>query len=414
MILQEKAESLIPLGIYVHVPFCARQCDFCAFYQEPPARRDILRYLEGLEQELELQPVPRYAETVFWGGGTPGLLSARDLYRLGSSLLDRLPAAPKEWTVEMAPSTVKADKIRALVDLGVTRISLGVQSFQPRLLEALGRHHHLRQIDRAIETIRSGGVENLNLDLMFALPGQSLEEWEQDLREAIRRAPEHLSTYCLTFEEDTALWVRLRRGAVEAQGVEAEVAFYERSWEILEVEGYHQYEVSNFSRPLRECRHNLNTWEMTEWLGYGPSAASQYEGCRFTNVHSLEEWLRGLEENQPARVEVQPLGPEILAADCLVFGLRMNRGVDLQRLCQRFPMLNLYPVFQMLSNLADEGLLEFRRHRARLTRQGRLVADRVGVEILQTFETADELFAGPDPRSRAFLSSVATPADETA
>ena len=264
-----------PLGLYVHVPFCATTCDFCAFYQTVPKADAVPRYLESIEREAALvewgaQPdgAPRRINTVFWGGGTPGLLRPGELERLGRAVLARANGTPEEWTVELAPATVTADRLAALKGLGVTRVSMGVQSFQPGLLEALGRQHTVEQIRRAWELIRGTGFASVNLDLMFALPGQTPEQWRADLDEAVRLAPDHLSTYCLTFEEDTALWLKLSQGQVKLDA-DKEAEFYLRTWEYLAEAGYAQYEVSNFARAGHVCRHNLNTWRMHEWVGLG-------------------------------------------------------------------------------------------------------------------------------------------------
>ena len=283
-----------PLGIYVHVPFCASTCDFCAFYQEAPHREDLDRYLEGIARELKLAGPGRAADTVFWGGGTPSALAARDLAQLGRALLDHLGAPPHEWTVEMAPSSVKADKLAALRELGVNRLSLGVQSFSPATLAALGRRHSPAQVYAAVDLIRAAGFDNFNLDLIFAVPGQTQKEWLADLAEAVRVAPAHLSTYCLTFEEDTALWLKLARGQVRPD-VEVDAALYEATWDFLDAAGYRQYEISNYARPGRECAHNLDTWAMGEWVGLGPAAASQFRGARYANPADLARWLKGVD-----------------------------------------------------------------------------------------------------------------------
>ena len=220
------------LGLYCHVPFCASTCDFCAFYQEKPRRDDLDRYLEGMELEFEKLPGDRVVDTVFWGGGTPGLLMAKDLERLGQSMLKHLKQAPVEWTVEMAPSTVKADKLSVLRDLGVTRISMGVQSFDADLLKSLGRLHRPNQIYAAWELIQGAGFAQTNLDLMFALPNQTIEQWEAAIREAVLLDPSHLSTYCLTFEEDTALYLKLADGSIQIDE-DRELRFYERGWELM-------------------------------------------------------------------------------------------------------------------------------------------------------------------------------------
>lgn len=377
------------MGFYLHVPFCARSCDFCHFYQEPPKREDLLRYLGGIEHALARTAVPRPLDTVFWGGGTPGLLAAKDLERLGRAvLLANNGCVPREWTVEMAPATIKADKLMCLRDLGVNRISMGVQSFQPKLLEALGRIHSLDQVRRSIELLHHTGMSNFNLDLIFAIPGQDPASWEADLREAVSADPAHISTYCLTFEEDTALWLRLQRGQVHKLEAEDEAGFFELAWDFLGTRGFRQYEISNYARPGHECQHNLDTWRMQEWLGIGPSASSQMGGRRWTEPHSLDEWLEGLESGVPKWADSVELTPEILAQDLLIFGLRMNAGVDLQAIEARLPgaLPETWPAFR--ESLVVEGLAEFNAPVLRLTRRGRLVADRIGEEILGLDQSA--------------------------
>ena len=371
------------LGLYCHVPFCASACDFCAFYQEKPRRSDVDRYLKGMEFEFELLPMDRVIDTVFWGGGTPGLLAAKDLERLGLSMLQRLGKAPGEWTIEMAPSTVKADKLAVLRDLGVTRISMGVQSFDANLLESLGRLHRPNQIYAAWELIQDAGFAHTNLDLMFALPNQSIEQWELAIREAARLNPTHISTYCLTFEEDTALYVKLAQGKIR-RDEERELLFYERGWQLLTDLGYAQYEISNFAKKGAECMHNLNTWSMAEWIGCGPSAASQFAGERYCRPASLDVWANGMASNQPSKVEQIWLDAATLMVDAMVFGLRMNAGVDLNVISKRFPAPDLMSrINPLLDRFTNEGLLERVGSHVCLTHQGRLVCDAIGSMILE-------------------------------
>src|SRR3954470_3635741 len=255
------AQRQTPFGLYVHVPFCASTCDFCAFYQKQPTANDVAKFLDGIEREASLIEWARPVTTVFWGGGTPGLLAPRDLTRLAEIVRARCGGVPSEWTVEMAPASVTEARLAALRDAGVTRISMGVQSFQPDLLDALGRQHTREQIFRAYDRVRAAGFHSVNLDLMFALPGQTAAEWAGDVREAVTLSPDHLSTYCLTFEEDTKLWVKLSQGRVKLDP-DNEAAMYEATWSQLVDSGYPQYEVSNFARHGHQCLHNLNTWRM--------------------------------------------------------------------------------------------------------------------------------------------------------
>lgn len=375
-----------PLGLYVHVPFCASTCDFCAFYQEKPRRDQLEAYLAALEAELERFAPPRAVETVFFGGGTPGLLPAGDLRRLCRAVRAACGQAPAEWTVEMAPSTVKADKVRALLEEGVTRLSMGVQSFDGDVLEKLGRLHSPRQVEEALRTLRGEGVDNLNLDLIIATPGQSRDRLAADIDTALEHAPEHLSAYCLTFEEDTKLYARFLRGEVRPLGEEAEADLYAFAWQRIEAGGLPQYEVSNFARPGRACRHNVNTWQMAEWLGYGPSASSQHGGRRWTNTADLDRWREGVHAGAPVRVDEVKLTPDGLLADCLLFGLRRNEGVDLEALRKRFPQARLEVYENLWADLEEAGHLSREGARVALTLSGRLLADRIGVAVLEASE----------------------------
>jgi oxygen-independent coproporphyrinogen-3 oxidase len=381
---QDKAEP--PLGLYVHVPFCATTCDFCAFYQTVPQADAIPLYLAAIEAEAALVDwASRRVSTVFWGGGTPGLLRSPELERLGRAVLRHTGGTPREWTVELAPATVTAERLAVLRGLGVTRVSMGVQSFQPDMLEALGRQHTTSQVYRAYDLIRGAGFASVNLDLMFALPNQTEAQWRADMDEAVRLAPDHLSTYCLTFEEDTALWVKLSQGKVKLDA-DKEAAFYLRTWEHLEAAGYAQYEVSNFARPGHACLHNVNTWRMHEWVGLGPSAASQHAGWRASNPSDLAQWHADVAAGRRAQADRTELTPALLAADSVTFGLRMNEGVSLPRLQQRFQTPLWDRFLDLLPRLLLEGLVvDSSGGRIKLSPRGRLLADAVGSEIIAAF-----------------------------
>ena len=370
-------------ALYLHVPFCASSCDFCSFYQEQPKRGEIDRYLTAIEREMELHP-PGRVETAFWGGGTPGLLPAEDLLRLGKAMT-KAAGRPSEWSVELAPSSVRADKLAALKEIGVTRVSMGVQSFDDATLDALGRRHSPKQIMEAWELIEAAGFTSRNLDLIFAIPGQDEKRWTDDLHRAISLKPDHLSTYCLTFEEDTAMFVKLSQGKVKIDR-ELEARLYRRTWETLEENGYAQYETSNFARTGHACRHNLITWEMGDWIGYGPSASSQWGHLRWTNPANLDQWLTGIEAGQPAREQVKALSCQDLLCDALVFGLRLNAGVDPFALAARFETPLPQGVRDLFADLVEEGLMELAGSNFRLTGEGRMRADAVGVAILETFD----------------------------
>jgi len=404
----------LPLGLYIHVPFCASTCDFCAFYQVRPTASDIADYFAALEAEAALVKWPRTVTTVFWGGGTPGLLSPDALRRLGEitlaccgrgaqsddgsaakaerasaplAVLRTSSGRPEEWTVEMAPASVTEARLAALREVGVTRISMGVQSFQPALLDALGRQHSREQIYRAYERIRAAGFSSVNLDLMFALPGQTAAEWEADIAEALALAPDHLSTYCLTFEEDTALWLKLSQGRVKLDP-EHEARLYEQTWAQLAAAGYAQYEVANFARPGHACKHNLNTWKMSEWVGLGPAAASQHGGWRGGNVADLRGWGERVRRGERMTEDFREMTPAALAEDAFIFGLRMNAGVSLAEWRERAPTAPWAAVEALAAQLVADELAIFSADRLCLTTRGRLLADAVGLEIMEAFQDA--------------------------
>jgi len=375
-----------PLGVYVHVPFCASTCDFCAFYQTRPTAAGVRDYLAGIAAEAALVHRNRPVTTVFWGGGTPGLLAPRQIEELGGILHDWMGGdRPIEWSVELAPASVTEARLAALQAIGVTRISMGAQSFQPTLLDALGRQHTREQIFRGYELIRAAGFASVNLDLMFALPGQDEAAWRADLDQAIALAPDHISTYCLTFEEDTALWVKLSQGQVKLDP-EHEARLYLATWARLAEAGYAQYEVSNFARPGHACQHNLNTWRMYEWVGLGPSAASQGDGWRAGNPADLTQWGEEVARGERATADRVALTSNLLAEDALVFGLRMNAGVDLAALAARHPDVPWARVELALERLEAEGFLTRANRQISLTDEGRLVADAVGLTIMEAME----------------------------
>lgn len=387
---QAKADSVAtPLGLYVHVPFCASTCDFCAFYQKVPTATEVKQFLASVANEAALVRWDRPVTTVFWGGGTPGLLAAPDLARLAAIVREVSGGAPAEWTVELAPGSVTEARLAVLREAGVTRVSMGVQSFQPALLEALGRQHTREQIFRAYDRVRAAGFPSVNLDLMFALPGQTADAWAADVAELAALAPDHVSTYCLTFEEDTKLWVKLAQGRVKLDP-NHEAELYRRTWAQLSEVGYDQYEISNFARPGHVCRHNVNTWRMHEWVGLGPSAASQHAGIRGANISDLQQWFGHVARGERVTEDRVMLIPELLAEDALVFGLRMNAGVDLVPWRQRAPAAPWGQIEETLAVLAAGELLIREDATVRLTERGRLVADAVGAEIMTAFAPETE------------------------
>ena len=364
----------LSLGLYVHVPFCSNQCDYCHFFKTRPSKDILKQYLDKIAEESAFwrkEIGDRRYETIFWGGGSPSCLSASDLQTL-ASLCPR-DAKLKEWTVEVSPNSITLEKLKLLKALGVTRISMGVQSFNPETLKRLGRHQSVEQAYQAYDWIREVGFKNVNLDLIFPPDFSAIEQWKQDLITAVHLAPEHLSTYCLTYENDTGPFTPEHHKAVDEN---KEADFYEFTWKFLADQGYEHYEVSNFSKPGFQCLHNMNTWRMQEWIGWGPSAASQYAMRRFQNPFDMKAWIHG------QRINEATLTDDMLYKDCLIFGLRTCEGVDLDQLQQRFPKFSPTSYAQLWKTLTQAGLLTLSDHHLRCTPKGLLLADSIALEIL--------------------------------
>lgn len=380
--MQEKAlikENF--LGAYVHVPFCAHKCSFCNFFQERPIKCDIDSYAKTLIQDIQLQNIQIYADTVYWGGGTPSILSPEHILEIGYYLKTNNPLL--EWSVECSPMTITASKLQALKQIGVTRITMGVQSFNEKIMKMMGRRQSVKQIFNAYDLIKSSGFTNVGIDLIFAIPGQTLNEWLEDLKIATKLSPEHISTYNLTYEGNSELNKKRLRGDLLIKNEEAEIEFFIKTDEFLKIHGYEHYEISNFCKPGYESIHNVHTWEMYDWVGYGPSASSQFMNQRFTNVPSIKLWEEGIKKRKHNRYDINKLDENILIQDSLIFGLRMMKGVNFTILKKRFPSFEKIKYMKFFENLVAENLAKIDDNEIKLTTEGFLLTDAIGSEILQ-------------------------------
>jgi len=372
------------LGMYVHVPFCSSTCDFCAFYQERPSKKRIKSYFLSLKDEMLRYMQGSPFDTVFIGGGTPGLLKPEELDTLCILIKELGLKKGAEWTIELAPNEVSSEKLSVLKNAGVNRISLGVQTFDAKLMDALGRKHGPDKVYKAYDLIQKTNFESVNLDLIFGIPGQSLAQWETDMMHAVDLKPNHLSTYCLTFEEDTALYAKLSAGEISIDP-EREAEFYERAWSYLPHHGYKQYEISNFALDGYSCLHNLNTWKMNEWIGFGPSACSQYQNKRWKNPANLEKWESGVRAGFSSKDydEFSELSEQTLAEDAILFGLRMNQGIKIYEIGQRFGLSrkSLNNLSEFFKCLIKENLAIEIDSSVCLTTEGRIRADAIAAEV---------------------------------
>jgi oxygen-independent coproporphyrinogen-3 oxidase len=371
-------------GLYCHVPFCAHKCAYCAFYQEPPTSELIAEYIRGLRVEFSLLEMNKPFDTIYAGGGTPGLLSSANMELLCQILTQnngKIP--PIEFSVEFSPSTVKTEKLEILKHYNCNRVTIGVQSFNRETLLSLGRRQSEKQIFSACEIAMASGIGNIGIDLIFGVPGQTIAEWLADLRCAVNLHPKHISTYALTFENGTPLKRDLSSKIICKKTEEEEADFYLRTWEFLESNGYRQYEISNFCVPGFESVHNINTWKMQDWIGIGPAACSQCGWRRFSNPQSTARWLESMARRELAWTNIEKLGGKTMAEDSIIFGLRMNCGVNISAVKNKFKNVDLTALDDLFCQLQSDGLLQISGECVRLTTEGRLVADAIAVSILE-------------------------------
>lgn len=362
-------------SLYVHVPFCEAKCDYCAFYSVADASPDLRRaYGGGIDRDLRAA-LPRCGamESVYVGGGTPSALPAGELDALLGTIRDRMQLAEgAEFTVECNPNSLTPEKIDVLAGRGVDRVSLGVQSFSPRLRNRIGRRGTIDGLPATLDALRAAGIGNIGLDLIYAIPGESVEEWAADLSAAVALSPQHISTYELTVEPHTTLG---RRGlAVFPE--ETAVEMWRLTGETLARAGIRRYEVSNLARPGRECRHNMDVWHGATYLGCGPAAAGFDGEVRRANPRSLGRWLAG----DPT--EEDRLPPLERAAELLGLGLRTVRGWEREEFRQRTGVDYADAFADALQELAAQGLLEVGETSLRPTERGLLFADYVADRLL--------------------------------
>jgi oxygen-independent coproporphyrinogen-3 oxidase len=375
-------------GLYVHIPFCDGKCPYCAFYSIRATAAAIDSYLNAMERECAWwrTRLPAFQpKTIYLGGGTPSILSVAQLERLFGLLhAAGFTASVKEWSCEVNPVGATSEKLNLLRDSGVNRISLGSQSFDDDILKRLGRRHSVADVVSACAEVRRAGFTNWGLDLMACTPGVSLGRWERVVQRALAERPAHLSVYALTIEEGSRLPAIWQKTGVTAMDERMELRHLHRARSLLESAGFERYEISNYARTGRACRHNLDCWEGADYLGLGPAASSRLGLHRWTTVADLGSYCDAWQAGHPAPVQTEDRTASEAAQDDLIFGLRMRRGIRLGSLERRY---GLDPTRRSAwratgERLARLGLMERSGAYWRLTRRGQDVADAVAIEFM--------------------------------
>ena len=378
-------------SLYVHVPFCAHKCEYCAFYSEASNGDVTNRYVRALVRELELVAHDLKPQTIFFGGGTPSLLTLRQWEEILRAMERLNLLGAEEWTVECNPATVSLDKAKLLRSFGVNRISMGVQSLDENLLDRLGRIHSREMVFKSFDILRAAGFDNVNIDLMFAIPGQTMDVWRDTLREATALGSEHLSSYEVIYEEDTALYAQLKAGEFSVDE-ELACAMYEELLASAERSGFHQYEIANFARniggefkevPDRACRHNVNYWRGGNFYGLGPSASGYVRGNRTKNWSNTQMYCEQLEQGKRAIESSENLPPLARAGEIAAFGLRMNAGWPLAEF-KRQTGFDLQEHWQPeMRQMIHLGYGRLDEERFQLTAQGLRYADWAAEQFLK-------------------------------
>ncbi len=366
--------------VYVHIPFCARICPYCAFYKELLDRSQTQRFCEAIIHELETHRLATASSseggqdrklrptTIYFGGGTPTALTSAQLEFLLRGFHDQLDLSDLiEWTIEANPGSVSATKAALLRRLGINRISVGVQSWDDALLRLLGREHDAKQAEQSFEVLRGAGFSNINVDLMFGLPGQTLEQWRETLTRTLSLRPEHISTYCLTYEEDTEFFLRHSRGEFH-QDSDADAEFFELTMSMLESAGYEHYEISNYARPGFQSAHNRAYWSGENYLGIGPSAFSTVGMTRWQNVADFRRYSALALAGNSTVGTVEQLTEEMKRAEKIALSLRTEDGA---------PGGLLDPFPEAAREFVRLGLLRKAKGNFVLTRAGKALADSV-------------------------------------
>jgi oxygen-independent coproporphyrinogen-3 oxidase len=363
-------------GLYVHIPFCRTKCRYCGFYSEPVAEHDAGDVISAMLTELERYELGENIKNLYIGGGSPSSLPPELLLQLVNQLALRCPTTG-EFTIEVNPGQVDETILSELRKAGVNRLSIGAQSFIRQELDFLGRTHTVDSIRKSIRQGRTAGFDNINLDLIFAIPGSNLDTWKQNLRSAIELQVNHISAYALSCEDHTPLGKAIASGQINPIDEDIDRAMYELTIDELEKAGFHQYEISNFAKEGFQCQHNLNYWANGSYIGIGPSAASYLNGTRSTNYSDISKYVKAIEGGRSPVAESETLTGVECACETAVLNLRRRRGIDLEefktRTCFNAAQLFAAPI----KTYQKQGLINAENGHVFLTRSALAIADSV-------------------------------------
>ena len=377
-----RAHDADPRSVYIHIPFCRHRCGYCNFALVAGRDHLIDPFLDALQTEINLVSGNFEIDTLFLGGGTPSHLSEKQLHRLGQIVQSKFSFTEgAEISAECNPSDISRESLACLTAIGVNRISLGVQSFHTDKLRVLERDHDGEIAKRAFE-LAMQATGNVSMDLIFATPNETQQQWEEDLQTAIALNPSHLSTYELTWEKGTTFWNRKQRGDLDGSNEDLRVDMYQTAIDRCNSVGLGQYEVSSFAKTEMRCRHNMQYWLCNPWFAFGPGAASFVGGTRNTNHRSPTTWIKRLMEGQSPINETEPLSNRERTVERLIFGLRTMEGIDVAAFEAASGVTLDDLAGDTIKLLAERGLIDWGPGSLKLTATGMMVADSVACDLL--------------------------------
>jgi len=376
-----------PLGLYIHIPYCIHKCGYCDFNSHPIKHDEMDHYIDALVAEMKhyakIYSNTNIIKTIFLGGGTPTTLTIYQLERILKECVKEFKVAPAaEITIEANPATIDIEQMKSIRKTGYNRISIGVQSFDKTELKLLDRAHGPEEVHSTVDCARKAGFDNLSLDLMFAIPNQSLSSWESNLDKALEKNPEHLSTYNLTIEQGTAFSKLQSNGKLIMPEDGHQLELYKKTIERLTKKGFHHYEISNFARQGKECKHNITYWENTNTLGLGAGASSYIDGTRFKNINLPVHYIRQVKEGKTAVEHSETLEPRQAMGETIMLGLRLLQGISIHQFERRFQVsfINLFK--NIIHSLKEKELILIEDDHLRLSPKGLFLADSVILEFI--------------------------------
>ena len=374
-------------GLYIHVPYCVHKCGYCDFNSHPIKRDEMETYVSALIKEMthysQKFSSAGTVNSIFLGGGTPTTLSATQLARILEECKKQFNIAEDaEITLEANPATIGSDQLKSIRQAGYNRISIGVQSFDEEELKLLDRAHGVEEIHCTVDRARESGFSNLSLDLMFAIPDQTLDGWGNNLRQALVKKPEHLSTYNLTIEKETSFGKLQSSGKLVMPDEDHQLELFKRTIDFLKENGFHHYEISNFARPGKECRHNITYWQNSNTLGLGAGASFYMNGIRSKNTNVPTSYIREINKKHTAVEYSESLRPRQAMGETLMLGLRMLKGISIMKFEDRFQTSIKSIYGGVIASLKEKELITIEQGQLRLSKKGLFLANSVILEFI--------------------------------